>query len=185
MLANPSPISRSSARRVRHGVAFCRAFTFAEVLVVIVVIGVVTALIIPRLGTNNATKLIAAASVVMGDLGYAQGESISFPDDLRRFVVDPGGASYYIAAASAPTTPLTNPITKRAYRTTFGTENVTALSGVTISAYSFNGGANLNFGMYGELSQSSAATITLSCGGKTLTLTINATTGVVTVGAIQ
>jgi prepilin-type N-terminal cleavage/methylation domain-containing protein len=163
----------------------CRAFTFAEVLVVIVVLGVVAAVILPRMGTNNASKLVAAAQVVMGDMSYAQVDSISFPDDLRRIVIEPGGTSYYLALASAPTTPITNPVTKLPYRTTFGSDNLRALSGVTISSYSLNSDAILIFGMYGELDQTSAATITLSCGSNTLTLTINATTGIVTVGAVQ
>ena len=59
------------------------------------------------------------------------------------------------------------------------------MSGVTISSYSLNGDARLGFGLYGQLDQTSNATLTLSSGTHTVVITINATTGTPSVGTIN
>ena len=42
----------------------------------------------------------------------------------------------------------------------------------------------LGFGLYGQLDQAAAATITLGCGGKTIVITVDATSEEATIGPV-
>ena len=54
-----------------------RAFTLAEILVVIVILGICSAVIVPKLGSHDDLTLSAAARTLTADLMYAQNLSIS------------------------------------------------------------------------------------------------------------
>jgi len=173
----------TSARAPRAGRA-ARGFTFVEVLAVVAIVAIASALAVPMFKDSNISKLRAAASMVVADLEYAQTDSITHGDALRMFVVG-STTNYSIATVATPTTPITNPVGKAPYSVTFGQGRAASLSGVTISAYSLNGDARLGFGLYGQLDQSSNATITLTCGGRNVVITLNATTGTPTIGTIN
>ena len=67
--------SRSSRRRRPFGSR--RGFTLVEILCVVVILGIASAIIIPQLGTHDDMKVAAAARTVMADLIYAQNTAIA------------------------------------------------------------------------------------------------------------
>lgn len=162
-----------------------RAFTFVELLIVILILGIAAGLVVPQMGQTASTKLVEAARLLAADLGEAQIESMSHGEDLRLVVFDPDNNAYQIAAASDPDTPITNPIGNTPYRVTFGSDRAGALTGVTIQNLSVGGDDKLGFGIYGQLDQTPDATITLACEGKTITLTVQASTGEVTISGVN
>lgn len=154
-------------------------------MVVVLIMTIAAGLAVPLLKGSDESKLRAAAKMLTADLEYTQSESIAHGDALRVVVFDSAAGSYRVATAAAPATALTHPGDKQPYTTTFGAGRAASLSGVSISGYSLGGDAKLGFGMYGQLDQATAATITLASGSRTLTLTLDPITGVVTLGAIQ
>ncbi|MCC6679762.1 MAG: prepilin-type N-terminal cleavage/methylation domain-containing protein [Phycisphaeraceae bacterium] len=177
-LRDPIPHPPSA---IRHQAAF----TLVELLIVILILGIAAGLVVPQLGHTASTRLIEAARLLAADLGEAQIESMTHGQDLRLVVFDPDNNAYQIATASDPATPITNPIGDVPYRVTFGSDRAGALTGVTIDSLSVGGDDQLGFGIYGQLDQTPDATITLACQDKTITLTVQASTGEVTINGLD
>ncbi len=162
-----------------------RGFTLVELLAVIAILGVIGYLVVPMFGRPEIERLKAAAQLIEADIAAAQVDSITHTDDPRLIVFDLDAAAYHVAASSSPTVPLTEPVTKAPYRVQMGAGRASACGGVTISNLSVGGDAQLGFGPYGQLDETSPASITLSSGPHTLTLTIDAATGAVTIGQVN
>ena len=67
----------------------------------------------------------------------------------------------------------------------FGLGRAAALGMVESQSVDLDGDDELGFGLYGQLDQTTAATITLAAGDATVTLTLDPATGEVTIGPIQ
>ncbi|MEO1237544.1 MAG: prepilin-type N-terminal cleavage/methylation domain-containing protein [Planctomycetota bacterium] len=160
-------------------------FSMVEVIVVVAVLAVIAALVVPNFRGQDTTKLRSAARLLAADLDTAKAESITHADDLRLVVFDTTDHTYHVAAASDTATPITNPFDGRPYLVDFGTGRASALSGVTIQSVDLDGDDELGFGLYGELDQTAAATVTLAAGGRTVTLTVDPATGEAAIGPIQ
>ena len=101
---------------------------------------------------------------------------------------DSAAESYAIVAGATGTTlncsaatPIPNPLDGQSYTTQFGVGRASELAGVAIDGYALDGDACLGFGKYGQTDQASTATVTLRCGAKTLTLSIDPMTGEATI----
>ena len=174
---------------VKHKIQ-ARGFTLVEILVVVVIVGILSAMVVPMLSDTSQSKLIAAANQLTADLGYAQIESISHADDLRYVIFDLANHSYQIARIDpdSETTayiPINNPVGNIDYIVAFGSGPNRQLAGVELSSYSLNGDNQIKFGIYGELDQASNAKITLACDGYQITLTIEPSTGEVSFSEIS
>ncbi|MCX5659913.1 MAG: prepilin-type N-terminal cleavage/methylation domain-containing protein [Planctomycetota bacterium] len=181
-LAKARPAALARRRRPRAA----RGFTFAELMIVVSVVAIAAALITPKLGANDETRLRAAARLLLADIEYAQIESITHAGAPRVVVFNTSTATYYIATAAASGTPITNPVGKIPYSVTFGSRSAATLTGVTISSVSLGGGSQIAFGSYGQMTQStSASTITLAAGARSITLSVDAGTGEVSVGSLN
>ena len=163
---------------------FTGAFSLIEVLMVVLIIAIMAAVAVPQLASDEGTRLRAAAQIVMADLAFAQVESISHSDDLRVVVFDTVNHGYSIATVSDTGTPVANPIGGQPYSVLFGTGSASGAKGVTIQSVTVGGDDILGFGAYGELDQTTAATIVLASGGLTVTITVDAVTGETTIGTI-
>lgn len=161
-----------------------RGFTLIEVLIVTLIIAIAATLTVPMIGSTSTAKLRAAATILEADLAYAQVESMAHADDTRVLVFNSDKKTYHVAAASDTATPITNPIGNTPYTTTFGSSRAANLQGVTIDSHSLDGDNILGFGIYGQLDQTTDATITLLAEGKRIELTIDANTGEVTTSDI-
>ena len=158
-----------------------RSFTLVELLIVVMIIAIAAAIIMPALGTTEATKLIAAGRLVASDVEFAQNESIVHPDDPRLIKIDSGGNQYWIAKASDVATAIDSPAGPSTMLVTFGAGRALELAGVTVQAYDFDGDDELRFDAFGQPDQTTTATITLSAGNTTLTISIAPVSGEVTV----
>ncbi len=158
--------------------------TLVEIMIVVVVMAIIAVLAAPMMGETDATRVAAAARLLMADLDYARMESVSHPDDLRAVKFDSTNESYSIVRSSSgppfncdSVTTVTNAIGNESYIVRFGSGRASELGGVGIDGYSLDGDACLAFGSYGETDQSADATITLRSGTKSLIVRVKPTTG--------
>lgn len=156
-----------------------------EIMIVVAVIAILSAAAVPMLGATEQTKLRSAASIILADLEFAQTESIANPATPRSVVFNTSNKTWSIVTGSLPGTTVTNPIDKQPYSTTFGTGRAASLSGVAISSVSLGTGSAVQFGALGQTNLTSTGTVTLSCNSRTITLSIDPTTGEVSVGNIN
>lgn len=156
-----------------------------EIVVVLLVLAISSALVVPLFKGNSATQLRTAAQLLAADLDAAKIESITHADDPRVVVFDLIEHTYQIAPSSTPASPITNPFDKKPYLVDFGVGRASALPDVTIASVDLDGDNQLGFGIYGQLDQTTDATITLAADGATVTLTVDPATGEVTVGLIE
>ncbi len=160
-------------------------FTLIEMMIVVSIIAIAAALVVPMLGETSGSKLRGAAGMLVADVSFTQIETVAHGDDKRVLVFDNDDDTYYIAAESDTTTPITNPINGQAYLIDYGNGTAKSLEGVTIDSYSLDGDDELGFDVYGGLDQATDATITLGCDGASITITIDAETGEGMIGAIE
>ncbi|MEM9418108.1 MAG: prepilin-type N-terminal cleavage/methylation domain-containing protein [Planctomycetota bacterium] len=160
-------------------------YTIAEMLVVVAVLSIISALAVPMFRGQDATQLREAAKLLAADLDAAKVESMTHADDLRLVLFDTTNHTYHIAAASDPNTPITNPMGRQPYLVDFGQGRAAALSLVQIHSVDLDGDDELGFGLYGQLDQATPATITLAANDARLTLTLDPATGEATIGEIE
>lgn len=156
-----------------------------EVMMVIAIVGVLAALALPLLRDHDSLAVRMAGEQMLADIAVAQQESIAHSSDRRMLVVHSDGTGYYLSAQSAADTPIIHPIGQVPYRITFGQGSAGSLASVRVSSYSLSGDNRLIFGPYGELDQTDIATLTLSSGQRSLTITIDPTSGQASVGTLN
>jgi type II secretion system protein H len=166
-------------------------FTLVEILCVVVILGIASAIIIPQLGTRDDLVVSSAARVMMSDLIYAQNQAIA---TQRRQFVQFVGQQYTIMTRNTDTDPLAaimHPITKESYAYTFGTPQ-SGLANVSLTSTNFGGPTVMGFDELGSpfaydagtntmTPLASAGTIVLTAGGFSLTISVEPYTGEITV----
>jgi type II secretion system protein H len=96
-------------------------FTLVEILAVVMILGIASAIIIPNLGTRDDMRAAAAARVLVADLIYAQNQAITTGRKIYvRFDVTNNRYSLCSAVASGGDTLLTHPMTQSSYTQQFG-----------------------------------------------------------------
>lgn len=83
----------------------CRAYTLVEVLIVVTVIGIASAVVVPHMLDASTLGIQAAARSVMADVIYAQNEAV-VQQTRRRVVVDTTAERYWLVDPADPTQPL-------------------------------------------------------------------------------
>lgn len=161
-----------------------------ELMIVVAVLAIIGAMAVPMFSGTDATRLTSAASVLAADIDAARAESISHGEDTRTLVFGSDKLTWHIAAASDTNTPINQADTSQPYTRTLGSGSLKQLQGVTIDSYDLDTSSETNdnklgFGIFGQTDQTSDPTITLRSGVNILTLTINATTGEVTIGQVN
>jgi prepilin-type N-terminal cleavage/methylation domain-containing protein len=158
------------------------AFTLIEILMVVVILGIVSAMIVPQISTRDDLKVAAAARMVMADLIYAQNRSIA---EQKMYCVkfDPTAETYGVVTEAAQSTYITHPLTKGQYLTAFGSHG---LENITIESADFDGKTTIGFDELGSpyavtaggpVALANNGTIQLKCGDYTLTISIEPFTG--------
>src|SRR3954452_15878826 len=75
-----------------------RGFTLVEILMVVLILGIASAIIIPGLGSRDDLRCAAAARVVMSDLIYAQNRAIALQ---KKHYVRFSGQQYSVSDSTA------------------------------------------------------------------------------------
>jgi prepilin-type N-terminal cleavage/methylation domain-containing protein len=124
--------------------ALRRAFTLVEILAVIVIIGIASAIIVPQMGSRDDMRAAAAARTLVADLIYAQNQAIT----TGRWVYvkfDTANNKYTLlsTANSGGDVALIHPITQTTYKQQFGPSSP-GWDQVTINSAVFNG-ADVSF----------------------------------------
>lgn len=162
-----------------------------EIMIVVVILAIVSAVALPMIGNRSDLKLAAATRRVLADLQYAQSLSIATRESVYiRFDTN----TYSLCNRSGSTfTTLKNPIDQTTFLVRTGTNATDSqLRDVAIARPSFATASALGFDSLGapflinettsvKSSLTSAVTITLSCGGQTQTLLVEPYTGEIAV----
>jgi prepilin-type N-terminal cleavage/methylation domain-containing protein len=166
-----------------------RAFTLVEILTVVVILAITSAIIIPQISSRDDLKAASAARVLMADLIWAQNRAIS--SQQKQYVIF-GTNTYtlWYKDSALVMHESTNPITQSTYTTTFKVPG-TPLADVEITGTpTFEGKTGLCFDEMGtpygydgtaETSMTSTGTIQVKCGENVLTISIEGYTGEATV----
>ena len=160
-------------------------FTLVELLIVVLILSIASALVVPMFRDSQATQLRSAARLLAADLDAAKVESLSHADDPRVIAFDLDANTYHIAAVSTPETPIVNVFDKKAYQVQFGHGRARALPDVRLVSADVGADDQLGFGIYGNLDQTEPAVITLGAGDGRVTLTLDPDTGETTISALQ
>lgn len=181
------PGRRGLARR--SGSAAAGGFTLIEILCVVVILGIASAIIIPQIGSRSDLVVSSAARVVMADLIYAQNRAIA--TQAPHYVNYSIAGQQYTLSNTTALTAITNPVTNNPYTVSFGSKN-SPMENVSLTAVSFGGPPVLGFDELGSpfafdpsnntsTPLVSAGTIQLTCGNSTLTVSVEPYTGETTV----
>jgi prepilin-type N-terminal cleavage/methylation domain-containing protein len=171
-----------------------RAFTLVEILCVVVILGICSAVIIPQLSSRDDLRVAAAARVVVADVMYAQSRAIS---SQQKHFLEFSGQSYTMKTRTSDAASMvivTHPVTKENYLTGFSTASSSrGLESCTLVGWSFGNGINvLGFDELGApfaysaltntmTSLTSPATIQVRSGNQTITISIEPFTGEATI----
>jgi len=178
---------RRNHQHRRHG------FTLIEILTVVVILGIASAIIVPQIGTSSGLKTASAARAVMADLMYAQNKAITSQQPVY-VSFDITNKQYSLCSAVSPSKVyINNPVSDANYITQFGANGAGTLSQCTLVSASF--GSNLTTLWFDEMgvpyaydpstntssALSAAGTVVIQCGTSTLTLSVLPDTGELTV----
>lgn len=177
----------------RHGRL---AFTLVEILMVVIILGIVSAIVLPQIGNRDDLKAAAATRLVMADLIFAQNRAIATQRTHYIQFINSGspGCSYQITTALPPSGDadyVLHPVNKTRYIETFGPEGNAGLADITFAAAFNDNRTILAFDALGTpwayIANSADGTelttgrIQLTCGAHSLWITIAPFTGEITV----
>lgn len=147
---SPSPILPVSPSRHSRVSLSPRnsGFTLIEILAVVVIIGIASAVILPEMSSRNDQRVASAARMLMSDLLYAQSRSIAY--QTRHYVqFNAATNSWQVMVDSGTGSPgsvITHPVNGVPYVNTVGTGTLT---NVAINSVSFDGNTTISFDQMG------------------------------------
>jgi prepilin-type N-terminal cleavage/methylation domain-containing protein len=176
-----------------------RGFTLVEILVVVVILGIASAIVLPQIGSRDDLNAATAARAVMADLIYAQNLAIA---KQKSYYVRFYGQCYSVCDSNA-LVPIDHPLKPSLnggkYIITFGDQATPTPSGVTpglervsLKSCDFLGQTVMGFDEMGQpfsfdtttstaTTMTAAGTIEIQSGSNTLTISVQPFTGEATV----
>lgn len=152
------------------------AFTMIELLVVIVIMAIASAVVVPHLARSDSFAAQSAARVVFGDILFAQNDAIA-QQQTRRIVFDLDNQSYQLTDGSGTT--LSAAWLGGSYVVNFGAG--TQWPDVTLGSTSFSSNT-LEFDDLGT--PDAGGTVQLTAGAFAYQITVTPITGRVTVSQV-
>jgi prepilin-type N-terminal cleavage/methylation domain-containing protein len=163
-----------------------RAFTLVEILMVVVILGIASAVIVPQIGSRNDLRAAASARLVMSDITYAQNRAIS---QQRKHYVRFVDQTYTVCDSTA-LTPIEHPLkpaqSNGLYQITFGAGGTNGLDRCAVGTVNFGSQTIIGFNDLGEpfafdglieTPLTSPGTIIVQSGDVSLTIQIEPFTG--------
>ena len=171
-----------------------RAFTLVEILIVLIIIGIASAIVVPSLGTHNDQNAASAARTVVADLIFAQNRAI-LSQAIRYVNFDTVGQKYSVLTVKPNVAAIyeQNPGTLQNYIAYFGTSAPPGgLQSVLLQTPSADGKTCIAFDELGQPYACDAstgvttalvntATFPVKCGTFTLTVKVEPYTGAMSV----
>lgn len=112
------------------------AFTLVEILMVVIIIGIASAVIVPQISSRDDMKASSAARTVMADLVYAQNMAITAQSNYYvRFDV----TNHTYSLLNSAMTTITHPVSHMPYTVVFGTSGTSNLSECSLVSADFVG----------------------------------------------
>ena len=158
-----------------------RAYTLVEVLVVVAVLGIATAIVAPSMLQAGSLGVQAAARATVADVLYAQNEAMTH-NAVRRVVFDPGQNRYRLTTADGT---LIESTLKGGSDENFEVDfdQDSRFRGVEIVSADFNGSPVLEFDDLGTPVQ--GGDVVLEYDNQRFRITVAGFTGRVTVAAVE
>lgn len=162
------------------------AFTLIEILMVLVILGIASAMIVPQIGTRDDLKAAAAARIVMADLIYAQNRSIA-TQEMHCVAFDLDDEKYGVVTAASPTAFITHPVSKDPFEVEFATTS--GLEDITIDTADFDDATSIGFDELGTpyavtsggiVALAASGSIVVTSGEYSITIAIEPFTGEIT-----
>lgn len=164
-----------------------RGFTLIEILMVVAILGITSAVVLPQFSSHGSMDVASAAREVAADLLYAQNLAIT-TGNYTYVVFDTTNNKYDLMSSVSPKVIITQPVQHTPYEMVFGTG---ALKSVSPGTISFDGQTTLAFDALGvpysynsstqTLTALAAGSIILQSGDYTLTVSIQPYSGEVKV----
>lgn len=155
-------------------------YTLIEVLIVVAILGIVSAIVVPNMLTAGTLGVQAAARIIVADILFAQNEAIA-QQQVRKVVFDPDNDSYQLTDENDDVLSVKwKSGAANNYVVDFGDDD--RFSGVTIVSADFGGSTTLQFDALGG--PSSGGTVVIEFNGRQYRVTVASFTGRVTVKAI-
>lgn len=123
-------------------------FTLIEILGVVVILGIVSVILLPQLGSRDDQKAAAAARVVVADLLYAQNRAIA-TQKTHYVVFDATAGNYKIYDAVSPLTLIKHPVSGQNYQVNFGSASTNGLNQMQLQSAAFDTRTGLAFDSMG------------------------------------
>jgi prepilin-type N-terminal cleavage/methylation domain-containing protein len=114
-------------------------FTLVEILAVVVILGIASAIIIPQIGSRDDLKLKSAARMIVSDLMYAQNLAIATQRNQYVIFTATGYTIESSANGDPPLSVVTHPITKQPFEVKIGaTASDSTLRSISLNEVKFN-----------------------------------------------
>jgi prepilin-type N-terminal cleavage/methylation domain-containing protein len=112
-------------------------FTLVEILCVVIILGIIAAVTIPAISSNDGLKVTAASRTVVADLIYAQNRAIT-RQATQYVIFDIDKKQYRVASALDPETLLTHPTSQMPYVVKFGGPSTWEMRDQTLVSANFD-----------------------------------------------
>jgi prepilin-type N-terminal cleavage/methylation domain-containing protein len=155
-------VSRRRPLRALRAVAGAArpAFTLIEILGVVVILGIISAIILPQLGSRDDQKAISGARVVVADVMYAQNRAIA--TQKTHYVNFDAAANTYTVLDAWPSGIIRHPVNGTPYVVKFGPAGGSQMTSVRIATANFDTNAVLAFDAMGVPHSYAPATGTMT-----------------------
>jgi len=153
-----------------------RGFTIIEILIVVVILAIAAMTAIPMISSAGSIQVRSVASMIAADLEYAKSLAITKGQDFS-VVFDTSGDSYEIKMGDQNGTTILHPV-KKGFDYVIDLQDE-GLGKADITGAAFGGNPHVKFDYLG--SPDNGGTVTVQGGGATLTISVEAVTGYITV----